>query len=105
MLSEQRDTTPRISPNRCRAPRHGSTFATMEVDDSLLSARLQAGDSRALAEVFDAHAAAIYRVAMGVLGNPVTAQAVGQDVFIQLWSRPSRLHGSLGARAALLAIC
>src|SRR3954451_24800996 len=105
MLAELRDATPRMSGNGCRRGPDASTVAAMEADEPLLSARLQAGDARALAEVFDAHATAVYRVAMAVLGNPATAQDVVQDVFVQLWSRPDRYDASLGGLRPYLAMC
>src|SRR3954451_23503471 len=105
MLAELRDATPRMSGNGCRRGPNASTVTAMEAVDPLLSARLQAGDPRALSEVFDAHATAVYRVALGGLGNAVTAQDVVQDVFIQLWSRPDRYDASLGGLRTYLSMC
>ena len=61
----------------------------MESVGSLLTARLAAGDDRALAEVFDELGPAVHAAALQVLGDPA-AQDVVQDVFVDLWCHPQR---------------
>lgn len=62
----------------------------MRATDSLLAARLEAGDDHALAEVFDRFGALVYGAAVGIVGDGSSAQDVVQDVFVELWSHPDR---------------
>src|SRR3954469_25569834 len=60
----------------------------------------------AFARVYDEHSGGVYGAALGVLGNPATAQDVAQDVFLRLWRDPSRFdarRGDLGAYLRLMA--
>ena len=72
--------------------------------DALLAARLAAGDDRALAEVFDRLAPAVYGGALGVLGHHAAAQDVVQDVFVELWSHPGRYDPDAGPLRAYLTM-
>ena len=94
-----------IRPNRPPAPAARSTVRRMGPSDALLSVRLRAGDERALAEAYDAHAAAVHRVAVAVLGEPAAAQDVVQDVFVELWSHPDRYQPSLAPLHHYLTLC
>jgi RNA polymerase sigma-70 factor (ECF subfamily) len=63
-------------------------------------------DSATFARVYDEHGPAVYGAALRVLGNPVTAQDVAQDVFLRLWRRPGAFdarRGDLGAYLRLMA--
>jgi RNA polymerase sigma-70 factor (ECF subfamily) len=77
----------------------------MEAADSSLSARLAAGDDRALAEVVDRLGAAVHVVAAAVLGNAPAAQDVVQDVFVDLWCHPERFDARLGTLRTYLMMC
>jgi RNA polymerase sigma-70 factor (ECF subfamily) len=58
------------------------------------------------ARAYDEHGPAVYGAALRVLGNPVTAQDVAQDVFLRLWRRPAafdRRRGDLGVYLRLMA--
>jgi RNA polymerase sigma-70 factor (ECF subfamily) len=97
----------RIWANRCCDPPAvdtvrlvGSTSA-----DSLLAARIAAGDERALADVFDALASAVYASALRVLGSASLAQDVVQDVFVELWCHPEKYDESLGTLRTFLTVC
>ena len=70
--------------------------------DALLAARLAAGDHRALAEVFDRLAPAVYSGALRVLGHDAAAQDVVQDVFVELWSHPGRYDPAEGTLRTFL---
>ena len=100
MLAERR-----ISANRLPASPVRSTVGAVEATDALLSARLRAGDSWALAEAFDAHCSAVYAVALGVVGSPSLAQDVVQDVFLELWSHPDRYDAEMGRMRTYLSMC
>ena len=89
----------------CCRPRPSDTLRAVESADSVLAARLAAGDDRALAEAFDANAAAVYRSALLVLGAATAAQDVVQDVFVELWCHPQRFDASLGSLRTFLVLC
>lgn len=76
----------------------------VEASDSLLVARIAAGDDRALAEAFDALGSAVYGTALYVLGDAVTAQDVVQDVFLDLWSRSVQYDCARGSLRTYLRI-
>jgi RNA polymerase sigma-70 factor (ECF subfamily) len=71
----------------------------------LLTARLAAGDDRALAEVFDEFGAAVHATALQILGDDAAAQDVVQDVLVDLWCRPHRFDESLGTLRTFLTLC
>jgi len=68
-----------------------------------LAARLAAGDDRALAEIFDRLAPAVYGGAFRVVGYPA-AQDVVQDVFVELWSHPDRYDPASGTLRTYLTV-
>jgi RNA polymerase sigma-70 factor (ECF subfamily) len=72
--------------------------------DELLAARLAAGDSRALAEVFDRLAPTVFCCALRVLGDDAAAQDVAQDVFVELWSHPGRYDPAAGTLSTYLTM-
>jgi RNA polymerase sigma-70 factor (ECF subfamily) len=73
--------------------------------DSLLAARLAAGDDRALAEVFDDLAPAVHATARRIVGDPSAAQDIVQDVFVDLWCHPQRYDSSLAGLRTYLTLC
>ena len=92
-LSRERldgSVTAPAAPNRCPAGGGRASVPGVGETDALQAARLAAGDDRALAEVFDHLAPAVYGAALRVLGQGAAAQDVVQDVFVELWSHPGR---------------
>lgn len=76
----------------------------MAVPDAALAARLVRRDEAALAEIYDAHAAAVFGVLVRLLDH-ATAQEVLQDVFVRLWDRPEAFDPArAGLRAYLLVM-
>lgn len=76
----------------------------MAVPDVALAARLVRRDEAALAEIYDAHAAAVFGVLVRLLDH-ATAQEVLQDVFVRLWDRPEAFDPArAGLRAYLLVM-
>jgi RNA polymerase sigma-70 factor (ECF subfamily) len=73
-------------------------------DDTLIAARLTAGDDLALAEAYDRLAPVVYRGAFHVLGNDAAAQDVVQDVFVELWRNPGRYDPAVGTLKTYLAV-
>jgi RNA polymerase sigma-70 factor (ECF subfamily) len=63
-------------------------------------------DPTAFTAAFDAHASTVHATALAVLGDPVRAQDVVQDVFLRLWRRPEAFdpaRGSLGGYLRVMA--
>src|SRR5262249_26218495 len=77
-------------PTRCPVPGNRASVPWVEPTDALLTARLAAGDERALAQAFDQLGSAVYGAALRVLGEWTAAQDIAQDVFVELWSHPDR---------------
>jgi RNA polymerase sigma-70 factor (ECF subfamily) len=82
----------------------GVSVKDVRGSDALLAARLAAGDERALGEVFDRLAPAVYGAALRVLGDEAAAQDVVQDVFVELWSGPGRYDPAVGTLRAYLVM-
>jgi RNA polymerase sigma-70 factor (ECF subfamily) len=76
----------------------------VEATDALLTARLAAGDDRALAEAFDLLGPSVYGAALRVLGEWTAAQDVAQDVFVELWSHPDRYDPAAGSLRTYLTV-
>jgi len=70
----------------------GAHAPTIPSDDSLL-ALIGAGDSGALATVFDRHGGAVYALAVVLAGSPQGAEMVVQGVFVRLWHVASGCGG------------
>jgi RNA polymerase sigma-70 factor (ECF subfamily) len=89
----------------CRRAGTLATVPRVEATDSSLSARLAAGDDRALAEVVDRFGPAVHAVALAVLGgDAAAAQDVVQDVLVDLWRHPARFDERLGTLRTYLAM-
>jgi RNA polymerase sigma-70 factor (ECF subfamily) len=72
--------------------------------DAQLVARLHTGDEAAMAELYDRFSPVVYAVALRVLGSTGEAEDVLQEVFMQLWRKPSAFNASRGALAAWMAV-
>ena len=70
--------------------------------DVAIVRRIVEGDRSALAELYDRHANAVYSLACRVVGSPVEAEDVVQDVFVQAWRQASRYDGSRASAIAWL---
>ncbi len=55
-------------------------------DDSLVE-RVCNGEQQALLHLYDRYAGRVYALALRILGDPMSAEEVTQDVFLKLWSR------------------
>jgi RNA polymerase sigma-70 factor, ECF subfamily len=65
--------------------------------------RLAAGDTAALAPLFEAEAARVYRYALGLSGNPTWAADATQEAFVALATRPQQFDPARGTLGAWLA--
>ena len=72
--------------------------------DALLLARIEAGDDRALAEVYDDHAGLVFGIARRVTRDEQLACDVSQEVFTSLWQLPERVDLTKGSLRGFLAM-
>jgi RNA polymerase sigma-70 factor, ECF subfamily len=59
-------------------------------------------DPAVFGRAYDEHSRSVYTAAYRILGNPVQAQDVVQDVFLRLWRRPRTFDASRGELAPYL---
>jgi RNA polymerase sigma-70 factor, ECF subfamily len=59
-------------------------------DDIRLREQLTSGYERALAEAYDAHAPAVFGLALRITNDQGVAEDIAQEVFVELWRRPER---------------
>jgi RNA polymerase sigma-70 factor (ECF subfamily) len=72
--------------------------------DAQLLARIEAGDHRALAVIYDEHAPVVFGVARRVTRDEHLAGDICQEVFTYLWERPSRVDLAKGTLRGYLAM-
>ncbi|MGB3310274.1 MAG: sigma-70 family RNA polymerase sigma factor [Nodosilinea sp.] len=76
--------------------------ASEPVSDRDLVKRLWAGDTSALATLYDRYSSMVYTLALKMLANPTEAEDLTQEVFVNFWQRqqynPDR--GSIGSYLA-----
>ena len=75
-----------------------------QVTDSMLIARIRAGDEDALAALHDRYAQIVYSVALRVLGETTQAEDILQEIFLQLWRNPQTFDSNRGSLGAWLAV-
>lgn len=77
--------------------------AEAAAQDGELLARVRRQDVSALAELFDRHSSMVLSLALRILGDRAEAEALTQDVFLQLWRRAELLAGEGGQVTGWLA--
>lgn len=70
--------------------------------DVALLERMAARDQRALAELYDRHAALLFGLILRILRSRPDAEDVLQEVFVQAWTRTDTYNASLGSPAGWL---
>ena len=75
-----------------------------EPQDAVLLARIQAGDDRALAAIYDLHAPLVFGLARRVTRDEQLARDITQDVFTYLWELPGRVDLARGSLRSYLAV-
>jgi RNA polymerase sigma-70 factor (ECF subfamily) len=70
--------------------------------DLLCLLRVQSGDTRALAELYDRYTPLLYPVAYRILRSPADAEDAMQEVWLQVWKRAATYDPRRGAVAAWL---
>ena len=79
---------------------------TAPEDDAELLARVQRGDERAMAVLFDRYSKIVYSVSLRVLRDTASAEDVMQEIFMQIWRNPNSFvaaKGSLGGWLSVVA--
>lgn len=71
--------------------------------DAQLVAALVAGDQAALGELYDRHAAVLYRAALLRVGDRQLAEEILQDTYLALWNRAELFDERQGSLAAWLS--
>jgi RNA polymerase sigma-70 factor (ECF subfamily) len=72
--------------------------------DLALVTGLKSGDQGAMAQLYDRYSSVVYAVALRVLGDTGAAEDVLQEVFLQLWRKPSAFDAARGSLASWLAV-
>jgi RNA polymerase sigma-70 factor (ECF subfamily) len=72
--------------------------------DLALVTGLKSGDQGAMAELYDRYSSLIYAVALRVLGDTGAAEDVLQEVFLQLWRKPTAFDAARGSLGSWLAV-
>lgn len=89
------------------AARSGRSLPAVEAGsqpDTVLLARIRAGDDRALGLVYDQHAALVFGLARRVTRDVHLAQDITQEVFTYLWELPDRVDLTRGSLRSYLAV-
>lgn len=76
------------------------------MDDSQLLEYIARGEQNAMAVVFSRYSKVVYSVSLRVLRDTGAAEDVLQDIFMQIWRKPSAFlatRGSLGSWLAVVA--
>lgn len=72
-------------------------------NDTVLLARMRAGDGQALSVVYNEHAGLVFGLARRVTHDEQLARDITQDVFIYLWELPARVDLSRGSLRSYLS--
>jgi RNA polymerase sigma-70 factor, ECF subfamily len=70
----------------------------------MLVSAIRAGDTHAMAELYERYSPVVYSVAIRVLGDTAAAEDVMQEVFMQLWRNPDVFDASKGSLPGWLAV-
>lgn len=66
-----------------------------DVEDHELIARLQSGDLEALGDLYDRYRHQIYRTALAITRDPLTAEDILQECFLRVHAYADRIDGNL----------
>jgi len=72
--------------------------------DLALVTGLKSGDQAAMAQLYDRYSSVVYAVALRVLGDTGAAEDVLQEVFLQLWRKPTAFDSARGSLGSWLAV-
>ncbi len=85
-------------------PRSLTRVTAGRPDDAVLLARIQAGDDRALADIYSQHADLVFGLARRVTRDEQLARDITQEVFAYLWELPGRVDLMRGSLRTYLAV-
>ena len=68
----------------------------MPIADAELVGRIANGDASALERLYERYVRQCFGLALRILGDPALAEEVVQEVFLKLWSQPSRYSAERG---------
>jgi RNA polymerase sigma-70 factor, ECF subfamily len=80
------------------------TAAGQRADDPALVGRIAAGDTDALAELYDRYAGLLLALGRRVLNDASDAEDVLQEVFLQVWNQASRYERSRSSVSTWLTL-
>ena len=72
--------------------------------DLALVTGLKSGDQGAMAVLYDRYSSLLYAVALRVLGDTGAAEDVLQEVFLQLWRKPTAFDAARGSLGSWLSV-
>ena len=75
-----------------------------QASDLSLVARVRARDESAMGALYDRYSSLVYAVALRVLGDTGAAEDVLQEIFFQLWRKPSAFDSARGSMGAWLSV-
>src|SRR5438105_5722494 len=73
-------------------------------DEAPLIARIAAGDTAALRELFARHHIRVYRFILRLVRNPAPAEELTNEVFLEVWRNAARFEGASSAITWMLSI-
>jgi RNA polymerase sigma-70 factor, ECF subfamily len=73
------------------------------LDDALI-ARIARGDASAMSVLYARHNLRVYRFAMRLVANPVVAEEVTSEVFLDVWRKSANFEGRCQVSTWLLAV-
>ncbi len=81
----------------------GAELKEDRTDAAIVSA-IRSGDANGMAALYDRYSAAVYSVALRVLGDTGAAEDVLQEVFMQMWRNPGLFDSSRGRLGPWLSV-
>jgi RNA polymerase sigma-70 factor, ECF subfamily len=81
-----------------------STECLPRLNDSVLMARVAAGDQQALMAVYDRYSSLVYALSFQVLQNSESAEDVLQEVFLWLWRNANAYQPARGSLAGWITV-
>jgi RNA polymerase sigma-70 factor (ECF subfamily) len=73
-------------------------------EDTELLARVQRGDERAMAVLYDRYSKMVYSVSLRVLRDTAAAEDVMQEIFMQIWRHPTSFIAARGSLGGWLSV-
>jgi RNA polymerase sigma-70 factor, ECF subfamily len=104
MPEESQNPLPSPARSYNSEPPQAGPLATKAAEDAALLVKVAQGDQQAMGLLFDRYSGLVYSVALRVLKDTGQAEDVMQDIFIQIWKKPSAFISGRGSLAAWLLV-